>query len=59
MLYGVFLCLIKIILGYSIDNQWVYSVGVNYLDNGGDTEGKFSFTCAEEDQCFMNPTVKI
>ncbi len=42
-----------------MDNQWVYSVGVNYLDDGGDTDGQYSFSCAEEDQCFINPTVKI
>lgn len=46
-------------LRYSKKNQWVYSVGVNYLDDGGDTEGQYSFICAEEDQCFMNPTVRI
>lgn len=46
-------------LRYSKKDLWVYSVGVNYLDDGGDAEGQYSFSCNEEDKCFMNPTVKI
>lgn len=53
---------------YSKDKQWVYSVGSNYIDNGGSISGMYRGGChgayrkdTDESQkiCRTNPTVPI
>ncbi len=44
-------------LRYSKENRWVYSVGINFRDDGGSSQGEYNFYCGHNDVCSTNQTV--
>lgn len=46
-------------LHYSLEKQWLYSVGADYKDDGGSVEGFYQGRCKEEDACSNNPTIPL
>jgi hypothetical protein len=43
-------------LKYSKDDMWVYSLGKNFEDNGGDVSGCYFHRCYWDEACASNPT---
>jgi len=46
-------------LMYSKSDGWLYSVGDNFIDNGGSEDSRFVRYCHRDKQCASNPTVPL
>lgn len=44
---------------YSVSKDWIYSLGSNLEDNGGNESGNYTRHCDRDDQCSSNPTIPI
>ena len=44
---------------YSSTNQWVYSLGANFKDDGGSAEACLENTCFQRESCADNPTFPL
>lgn len=47
------------VLKYSKENQWFYSVGKNFLDDGGSSRAYYIKSCELNDVCARNPTFPL
>lgn len=46
-------------LRFSPQNQWLYSVGNNFDDDGGSEQGCYYHHCFRDENCFKNPTFPL
>lgn len=46
-------------LQFSKENQWFYSVGVNFTDDKGATDAIYEGRCLKSAPCYNNPTIPI
>ena len=46
-------------LKYSVENNWVYSMGINHRDDGGNASSCFSQQCEDYSSCDTNLTLDV